>query len=155
MDKKTVLTTLCYIEKDGKYLMLHRVKKENDINRDKWIGVGGKLEQDESPEECLLRETYEETGLTLTDYRLRGVITFVSDRWDTEHMFLYKADDFTGGLKECDEGELVWVDKEDILSLSLWEGDKIFLKLLMAESPFFTLKLCYAGDTLVESKLGK
>ena len=122
MDKKTVLTTLCYIEKDGKYLMLHRVKKENDINRDKWIGVGGKLEQDESPEECLLRETYEETGLTLTDYRLRGVITFVSDRWDTEHMFLYKADDFTGELKECDEGELVWVDKEDILSLSLGGG---------------------------------
>lgn len=155
MDKKTVLTTLCYIEKDEKYLMLHRVKKENDINRDKWIGVGGKLERDESPEECLLRETYEETGLTLAGYRMRGVITFVSDKWDTEQMFLYTADDFTGTIKECDEGELVWIDKSDIMSLSLWEGDKIFLKLLMEDAPFFTLKLRYEGDTLVESKLGK
>ena len=155
MDKKTVLTTLCYIEKDEKYLMLHRVKKENDINRDKWIGVGGKLERDESPEECLLRETYEETGLTLAGYRMRGVITFVSDKWDTEQMFLYTADDFTGTIKECDEGELVWVDKSEIMSLSLWEGDKIFLKLLMEDAPFFTLKLRYEGDTLVESKLGK
>ena len=139
MDKKTVLTSLCYIERDGKYLMLHRVKKENDINRDKWIGVGGKLEQDESPEECLLRETCEETGLTLTDYRMRGVITFVSDRWDTEQMFLYTADDFTGTRKECDEVELVLIDKSEIMSLSQWEGDKIFLKLLMEYATFFTL----------------
>lgn len=155
MDKKTLLTTLCYIEKDGRYLMLHRVKKENDINRDKWIGVGGKLEQDESPEECLLRETYEETGLTLTGYRMRGVITFVSDRWDTEQMFLYTADEFHGDLRECDEGELVWVDKDSLMSLSLWEGDRIFLKLLMEDEPFFSLKLRYEGDKLVESKLGR
>ncbi len=154
MKKNTILTTLCYIEKDGKYLMLHRVKKKNDINRDKWIGVGGKLEQDESPEECLVREAYEETGLTLTGYRMRGVITFVSDRYDTEQMFLYTSQEFDGEVKECDEGELVWIDKNDIMSLSLWEGDKIFLKLLMEDSPFFTLKLRYEGDILVESKLG-
>ena len=149
-----LLTTLCYIEKDNSYLMLHRVKKENDINHDKWIGVGGKLEKDESPEECLLREAKEETGLTLTDYRLRGVITFISNEWDTEYMYLYKATGFKGDITEsCDEGELVWVPKNKLFDLNLWEGDKIFLKLLDESNGIFSLKLRYEGDKLVEKSL--
>ncbi|HIQ95544.1 MAG TPA: 8-oxo-dGTP diphosphatase [Candidatus Limivivens merdigallinarum] len=143
------LTTLCYIEKDGCYLMLHRVKKEVDINKEKWIGIGGKFEEDESPEECLLREAMEETGLKLTSYRLRGIITFLSDRWYTEYMFLYTADGFEGELKECDEGTLKWVKKEDVDKLNLWEGDRIFLDLLKQEVPCFSLKLQYEGDKLV------
>lgn len=143
------LTTLCYIEKDGCYLMLHRVKKEVDINKEKWIGIGGKFEEDESPEECLLREAMEETGLKLTSYRLRGIITFLSDRWYTEYMFLYTADGFEGELKECDEGTLKWVKKEDVDKLNLWEGDRIFLDLLRQEVPCFSLKLQYEGDKLV------
>ena len=147
------LTTLCYIEKDDKYLMLHRVKKVNDENRDKWIGVGGRFEQGESPEECLLREVKEETGLTLTAYDFRGIVTFVSDEWGTEYMHLYTATEYEGEPTECDEGELVWVPKSEICSLKLWEGDKIFLKLLNEDSEFFSLKLCYNGEELVESKL--
>ncbi len=143
------LTTLCYIEKDGCYLMLHRTKKEVDINKEKWIGIGGKFEEDESPEECLLREAMEETGLKLTSYRLRGIITFLSDRWYTEYMFLYTADGFEGELKECDEGTLKWVKKEDVDKLNLWEGDRIFLDLLKQEVPCFSLKLQYEGDKLV------
>ena len=143
------LTTLCYIEKDGCFLMLHRVKKEVDINKEKWIGIGGKFEEDESPEECLLREAMEETGLKLTSYRLRGIITFLSDRWYTEYMFLYTADGFEGELKECDEGTLKWVKKEDVDKLNLWEGDRIFLDLLRQEVPCFSLKLQYEGDKLV------
>lgn len=143
------LTTLCYIEKDGCYLMLHRTKKEVDINKEKWIGIGGKFEEDESPEECLLREAMEETGLKLTSYRLRGIITFLSDRWYTEYMFLYTADGFEGELKECDEGTLKWVKKEDVNKLNLWEGDRIFLDLLRQEVPCFSLKLQYEGDKLV------
>lgn len=143
------LTTLCYIEKDGCYLMLHRTKKEVDINKEKWIGIGGKFEEDESPEECLLREAMEETGLKLTSYRLRGIITFLSDRWYTEYMFLYTADGFEGELKECDEGTLKWVQKEDVDKLNLWEGDRIFLDLLKQEVPCFSLKLQYEGDKLV------
>lgn len=143
------LTTLCYIEKDGCYLMLHRTKKEVDINKEKWIGIGGKFEEDESPEECLLREAMEETGLKLTSYRLRGIITFLSDRWYTEYMFLYTADGFEGELKECDEGTLKWVKKEDVDKLNLWEGDRIFLDLLRQEVPCFSLKLQYEGDKLV------
>ena len=143
------LTTLCYIEKDGCYLMLHRVKKEVDINKEKWIGIGGKFEEDESPEECLIREAMEETGLKLTSYRLRGIITFLSDRWYTEYMFLYTADGFEGELKECDEGTLKWVKKEDVDKLNLWEGDRIFLDLLRQEVPCFSLKLQYEGDKLV------
>lgn len=147
------LTTLCYIEQDEKYLMLHRVSKEKDINKDKWIGVGGHFEPDESPEECLLREVKEETGLILTKYRFRGIVTFISDRWQTEYMCLYTADGFEGELTECDEGVLTWVPKKEVEQLKLWQGDKIFLKLLMEESPFFSLKLCYEGDILKEAVL--
>ena len=144
------LTTLCYIEKDNKYLMMHRVKKENDINRDKWVGIGGHFEADETPEECLLREVREETGLELTDYRLRGIITFISDRWPTEYMFLYTASGYIGEISTCDEGLLEWVEKNMVYSLPIWEGDKIFFKLLEDETDFFTLKLRYEGDKLVE-----
>jgi len=150
---KMKLTTLCYIEKDDCYLMLHRVKKENDANRDKWIGVGGKFEADEMPEECLLREVQEETGLTLTKYRFRGIVTFVSDEWETEYMHLFTATEYIGEMKECDEGELVWVPKAEIEQLNLWEGDKIFLRLLQEDAGFFSLKLRYEGDKLVETKL--
>lgn len=147
------LTTLCYIERDGRYLMLHRIKKENDLNHDKWIGVGGKFEEDETPEECLLRETKEETGLTLTEYRFRGIVTFLSDQWEGEYMHLYTASGFTGEQIACDEGELVWVPKKELKNLTLWEGDRIFLKLLEEDAPFFSLKLRYEGDRLAESKL--
>ena len=146
-------TTLCYIEKDNCYLMLHRVSKKVDINKDKWIGVGGKFEDKESPEEGLLREVKEETGLTLTSYRLRGIVTFVSDRWVTEYMFLYTADGFEGEMSACDEGELEWVPKSELSRLNLWEGDKIFLKLLAEDATFFSLKLSYEGDTLVYAAL--
>ncbi|MDO5147043.1 MAG: 8-oxo-dGTP diphosphatase [Eubacteriales bacterium] len=146
-------TTLCYIEKDDSYLMLHRIAKKVDINKDKWIGVGGKLEDKESPEECLLREVKEETGLTLTSYRLRGIVTFVSDRWVTEYMFLYTADGYEGELSDCPEGELEWVPKTELYQKNLWEGDKIFLDLLAKDAPFFSLKLSYEGDKLVYSAL--
>ena len=142
-------TTLCHIERDGKYLMLHRVKKEHDLNHDKWVGIGGKFEENESPEECVLRETFEETGLTLTDYRYRGIVTFVSDRWEGEYMHLFTATGFTGQVRtDCDEGDLEWIDKHELLRLSLWEGDRIFLQLLDDNAPFFSLKLVYEGDTL-------
>lgn len=144
-------TTLCYIEHDNKYLMLHRTKKENDLNEGKWIGVGGKFEQDETPEECLLREVKEETGLTLTKYRLRAVITFLSDKWETEYMYLFTANAFTGILTDCNEGELEWIDKEKVPELNIWEGDQIFLQKLLADEDFFTLKVVYEGDKLVES----
>ena len=146
------LTTLCYIEKDGKYLMLHRVKKEVDENKDKWIGVGGKFEPGETPEECLLREVKEETGLTLKTYQFRGIVTFLSDEWGTEYMHLFTATGYSGEMKECDEGELVWVDKSEIESLKLWEGDKIFFRLMEESKDFFTLKLRYEGENLVETK---
>lgn len=141
-------TTLCYLEKDDAYLMLHRVKKENDLNRDKWIGVGGKFEGDETPEECLEREVYEETGLRLTGYRYRAVITFISDKWEAEHMHLFTATSWEGTLKDCDEGVLEWVKKEDVYALPLWEGDRIFFRLL-ENCRFFTMKLKYEGETLV------
>ena len=152
------LTTLCYIEKDNKYLMLHRVKKENDCNKDKWIGVGGKFEEGESPEECLLREVKEETGLTLTSYRFRGIVTFVSDEWEGEYMHLFTADEYEGELptknmENCSEGTLEWVPKNEIGSLNLWEGDKVFLGLLNEREEFFSLKLRYGGEKLVESVL--
>ena len=130
--------------------MMHRVKKENDLNRDKWVGIGGHFEADETPEECLLREVREETGLELTDYRLRGIITFISDRCPTEYMFLYTASGYTGEISTCDEGILEWVEKNMVYSLPIWEGDKIFFKLLEDETDFFTLKLRYEGDKLVE-----
>ena len=146
-------TTLCYIEKDGCYLLLHRIKKENDLNKDKWIGIGGKFEEDESPEECLIREAREETGLTLTDYRYCGIVTFVSDTWEGEYMHLFHATGFEGELIECNEGQLEWVSKEFFASLPQWEGDKIFLKLMEDRVPFFSLKLCYEGDKLVYKAL--
>ena len=147
------LTTLCYIENNDSYLMLHRVKKVNDVNQDKWIGVGGGFEENETPEECLLREVREETGLTLTGYRLRGVITFISDKWETEYMYLYTADGYTGQMIECDEGDLVWVKKSEIPNLHIWEGDKVFFGLLEENLPFFSLKLRYEGENLVEQKI--
>ena len=146
-------TTLFYIEKNGCYLLLHRVKKDHDINHDKWIGVGGGFESRESPEDCLLREVREETGLTLTSFRLRGIITFVTDQLDTEYMFLYTADEFQGTLLDCDEGILEWVPKEQIFNLPIWEGDRIFLKLLETEAPIFSLKLVYVGDKLQKAVL--
>lgn len=150
---KEKMTTLCYIEKEDAYLMMHRVKKQGDINKDKWIGVGGHFEADESPEECLLREVKEETGLTLTQYRFRGLITFCSDRWQTEYMCLYTADGYEGNIGECSEGNLEWVKKEEVENLNLWTGDKIFFRLLKKEAPFFSLKLSYEGDELVEAVL--
>lgn len=150
---KSNLTTLCYLERDDSYLMMHRVKKEKDINKDKWIGVGGHFERDESPEECLLREVKEETGLELTDFRLRGLVTFMSDRWQTEYMFLYTAQGFQGTLTECSEGTLEWVPKRKLNELPIWEGDKIFFRLLEEDRGFFSLKLRYVGDTLTEAAL--
>ena len=146
-------STLCYLERGDAYLMLHRVKKKNDMNHDKWIGVGGKFEDQESPEDCILRECYEETGLTLTDYRYRGLVTFVSDEYPTEYMHLFTVTDWDGEQKVCDEGDLAWIKKEDLLSLPMWEGDKIFLKLLEEDAPFFSLKLCYEGSKLVHHEL--
>lgn len=150
---KSPLTTLCYIEKEGKYLMLHRVKKENDANKDKWIGVGGHFESGESPEDCLLREVREETGLTLTSWKFRGLVTFVSDQWDTEYMCLYTADGFNGEMIPCSEGTLEWVEKTKVAELPVWEGDKIFLQLLAQDGPFFSLKLRYEGERLAEAVL--
>lgn len=148
------LTTLCYIEKDDAYLMLHRISKKNDVNKDKWIGVGGHFEAGESPEDCLLREVKEETGLTLTSYRFRGIVTFITDQLDeTEYMHLYTADGFEGELIPCNEGTLEWVPKKDIYRLNLWEGDIIFHKLLDEDAPFFSLKLVYEGNKLVNAVL--
>ena len=148
-------STLCYLENEKhEYLMLHRVKKENDANRDKWIGIGGKFGDGESPEECVLRETREETGLTLTDYRYRGLVTFVSDRWETEYMHLFTATGYTGEIKECDEGNLEWVPKTGVQELPIWKGDKLFFRLIDdRNSPFFSLKLRYEGETLAYAAL--
>lgn len=146
-------TTLCYIRRGEEYLMLHRVKKENDLNHDKWIGIGGKFEDRESPEDCLLREAKEETGLTLTQFCYRGLVTFVSDRWPTEYMHLFTADAFTGTVQTCDEGVLEWIHRDRLLRLPHWEGDAIFLDLLARVVPFFSLKLCYTGDTLTFAAL--
>lgn len=148
-----LLSTLCYLERDGRYLMLHRVKKDHDANQGKWIGVGGKFQDGESPEECVLRECFEETGLTLAEYRWRGLVTFVSDQAPTEYMHLFTASAWTGTPHPCDEGELAWIRKADLLSLPLWEGDKIFLRLLEEDAPFFSLKLRYEGDRLAEAAL--
>lgn len=144
------LTTLCYIEKDDSYLMLHRVSKKNDVNKDKWIGVGGHFEAGESPEDCLLREVKEETGLTLTSYRFRGLLTFVFNDNEAEYICLYTADGFEGEITDCDEGTLEWVSKKKIPELNLWEGDKIFFELLNRNEPFFSMKLVYQGDMLVD-----
>ena len=146
-------TTLCYLERDGQYLMLHRVRKQNDPNHDKWIGVGGGIEENETPDECLLREVWEETGLTLTRYQKRGVIDFISDQWEDEVMHLYTADQWTGEITDCNEGVLEWVVKEKVVSLPLWEGDKVFLRLLTQDVPCFRLRLEYHGETLVHAVL--
>ena len=147
------MTTLCYLERGGEYLMLHRTKKEGDENRDKWIGVGGKFEPGESPEDCLLREVREETGLTLTSWRYRGLVTFVSDVWPCEYMHLFTADGWTGEERPCDEGELRWIGKRELYDLTMWQGDRIFLKLLSEDAPFFSLKLVYRGEALTQAVL--
>ena len=146
---RAINSTLIYVERGDEYLMLHRTKNKNDLNHDKWIGIGGKFEENESPEDCMLREAREETGLTLTSWRYRGIVTFISDTWETEYMHLFTVDDWTGELKECDEGDLEWIKKSELLALKLWEGDKIFLRLLDTDEPFFSLKLKYEGDTLL------
>lgn len=147
------LTTLCYIESNGSYLMLHRVKKKEDENAGKWIGVGGHFEEGESPEDCVRREVLEETGLLVSSLRFRGIVTFTQTSGYTEYMHLFTADGFTGTMRDCDEGDLAWIKKEEVLSLSLWEGDKVFLNLLQKEIPFFSLKLCYDEERLVSAML--
>lgn len=148
-----ILSTVCYIEKEGKYLMLHRTKKKNDINEGKWLGIGGKFEDKESPEDCIIREVKEETGLTLNSVKLRGILTFINTICETEYIYVFTSNDFTGNLIECNEGELKWVEKEKVTSLNLWEGDKIFVEKIKEESPFFTIKYVYDGDTLLHYDL--
>lgn len=148
-------TTLCYIERNNQYLMLHRIKKENDASHDKWIGVGGKCEKDESPDECMLREVKEETGLEVTRWQYRGIVTFISDVWPCEYMHLFTCQEWTGEqISDCDEGDLEWIDKQELFNLTLWKGDRIFLRLLQdPNQPFFSLKLVYQGDELTYAKL--
>ena len=147
-------TTLCYVTRGSQVLMLHRVKKKADINKDKWIGIGGKFEDGESPEDCVLREVKEETGLTLTSYKFRGLVTFVNNEYESELMCVFTADRYTGELIECNEGQLCWVDKTKVPELPAWEGDKVFLDLLLSgEERFFSVKLQYKGDRLVEKKI--
>ena len=146
-------TTLCYVTRGDEVLMLHRVKKKKDLNKDKWIGIGGKFEGEESPDECLLREAKEETGLTLTSWRCHGVVTFLSDQYEGEYMYLFTADGFEGALKECSEGDLQWVSRAFLKQLPKWEGDEIFLNLMWQDAPFFLLTLRYQGDTLAEAIL--
>lgn len=147
-----MLTTLCYIERDDQYLMMHRTKKQNDLNAGKWIGIGGRFKDFESPEECLVREVREETGLELLQYRLRGIITFTNNNNWTEYMFLFTATEFERELNfDCNESELAWINKDEVTNLELWEGDRYFLEKLAKDDPFFTMKLCYNGDELVEA----
>ena len=147
-------TTLCYIQQGNDVLMLHRVKKKNDLNHDKWIGIGGGFEQEESPDECLLREVNEETGLTLKHWKCRGIVTFRNNNpTQGEYMYLFTADDFEGTLKECDEGDLQWVSRDFLCSLPQWEGDRIFLDLMWSDAPFFLLTLRYDGEHLAEAVL--
>lgn len=146
-------TTLCYLRRGGEVLLLHRTKKERDENRDKWIGIGGKFEPGESPEDCLLREVREETGLTLDAWEYRGIVTFVSDEWGTEYMHLFTSEAFHGDLKDCEEGVLEWLPWERLPHLPIWEGDRIFLRLLDEDAPFFSLKLCYRGERLTQAVL--
>lgn len=148
-----MLTTLCYIERDDSYLMMHRIIKKNDVNKDKWVGIGGKFEPGESPEDCLLREAREETGYELTNYRLRGIVTFLNNDDEAEYMFLYTADGFTGTPHPCNEGILEWVPKNQVENLNIWEGDKIFFRLMNENAPFFSLKLQYCCGKLHEAVL--
>lgn len=153
MEKRSALTTLCYMEKDGCYLMMHRVRKKQDVNAGKWIGVGGHFEENESPEECLVREVREETGLRLETWRFRGIVTFMAKGWPTEYMCLFTADAPEGEVLDCEEGELCWIPKGEIMNLNLWEGDRIFLRFLLEERGFFSLKLEYDGDRLERAVL--
>lgn len=146
-------TTQCYLERDGQYLMLHRTKKENDENKDKWIGVGGKFEEGESPEDCMMREVREETGFSVSQWRYCGIVTFVSDVWPAEQMHIFVCTEWNGGQIVCDEGDLEWIEKQRLLDLTMWEGDKIFLRLIDEKRPFFSLKLCYEGETLKKAVL--
>lgn len=148
-----ILSTLCYIEKDGKYLMLYRTKKKNDINKDKWLGIGGKFEDGESPEECIIREVKEETGLTLNTYKLRCIVTYVSTKWETEYMYVFTSNDYTGKLIECNEGDLQWIEKDKVTELNTWEGDKIFVDKIQNDNKFFTIKFNYDGDRLIKYDL--
>ncbi len=150
-----LFTTVCYIEKDGQYLMLHRTKKEKDINKNKWIGIGGKFEEGETPEECVIREVKEETGLILKSYKLRGLITYQFAEFGFEYMYLFTADEFEGTLTDCEEGDLKWVPKSELYNLNLWEGDKIFLKKLQKDEGFFTIKMEYEGDKLLGYKMNE
>ena len=145
-----IVSTLCYIEDNGKYLMLLRNKKQKDVNIGKWIGVGGRVEAGESPEECVCREVLEETGLTITAYKMRGILTFSSVGWEDEYIFVFTSDAYSGELKECDEGELRWIDKAEIMSLNLWEGDRLFLKDILDGGSFFSMRLSYKGDRLID-----
>ena len=146
-------STLCYVIQGDQVLMLHRVKKKNDVNKDKWIGIGGKFEQEESPDECLLRECWEETGLTLTSWQCRGVVTFLQEGGEGEYMYLFTADGFEGNLHDCPEGDLQWVSREFLYRLPMWEGDRIFLDLLWRNAPSFLLTLRYRGDVLIQAVL--
>ena len=148
-----ILSTLCYLEKDDSYLMLHRVKRENDANKDKWIGIGGKFEAGESPDDRLIREVREEIGVTLNSYRFRGIITFTSEVWETEYMHLFTSDDFEGEISECSEGIPKWVKKNQINTLPIWEGDKIFFELLAKDVEFFSLKLSYDKNERLTSAI--
>ena len=148
-----VVSTLCYLEKDNKYLMLLRNKKEKDVNEGKWIGVGGKCEKGESPEECVIRETFEETGIKLESLKMRGVMTFASEGWEDEYIFVYTSDKFSGHITECNEGELAWIDKNKIMDLNLWDGDRIFLDIMLTSDKLFSIKLSYKGDEIVDKQL--
>ncbi len=148
-----VVSTLCYLEKDNKYLMLLRNKKEKDVNEGKWIGVGGKCEKGESPEECVIRETFEETGIKLESLKMRGVMTFASEGWEDEYIFVYTSDKFSGHITECNEGELAWIDKDKIMDLNLWDGDRIFLDIMINSDKLFSIKLSYKGDDIVYKQL--
>ena len=146
------LTSLAYIEKDDKYLMLHRTKKENDQSHDKWLGIGGKFEKDETPDECMIREVKEETGLDVLKYRFAGVVTFLSDIYETEYMFLFAVTEYQGQIKECSEGDLAWVEKSSIPELYIWEGDKLFLERMQKSDKFFSMMVRYEGDDLADWK---
>lgn len=148
-----ILSTVCYIEKDNKYLMLHRTKKKNDISKDKWLGIGGKFEENESPEECVVREVKEETGLELISYKLRCVVTYVSTNWETEYMYVFTSNVFKGDLIDCNEGDLQWIEKSKVPMLNTWEGDKIFLEKLQKDDTFFTIKFNYDGNKLLKYDL--